>query len=150
MQQKTLGSCTANRALIDGILNIVNLSLKNCLGHRGTPRFSSTTGILAHLLLLSGAVIEILVIISRERLLFCCKKRKKTKYTEDGQLVICEHCQFTESTSPPPVSYNEKMIWTYPAGSTVIRCHPLGASRGWLLPSVGCRSPRSPDVSRGF
>lgn len=51
VQQKTLGSCTANHALIDGILNIcvVNLNLKNRLLPRGTC-FSSTAITLVHFL----------------------------------------------------------------------------------------------------
>lgn len=135
MQRKTLGSCTANHALIDGILNIVNLSLKNCLVHRGTPHFSSTAGILAHLPLLSGAVIEILVIISRERLLFCCKKRKKTKYTEVGQFVICElkpplpwcqqetsfRHQLAQSQNFPVENFSVKLWQTFRLGTALPR-----------------------------
>lgn len=94
MQQKTLGSCTANHALIDGILNIVDLSLKNCLVRRGTPHFSSTAGTLAHLLLLSSDSNRNISNNFKGEAAFLLQE-KKTKRTEDGQFLICEHFQFT-------------------------------------------------------
>lgn len=39
------------------------------------------------------------------------------------------------------VSCNEKVIETYPSGSTFTRHHLLGVSRGWLLPLEWCGAP---------
>lgn len=106
VQQKTLGSCTANHALIDGILNIyiINLNIKNSLLHT-CIHFFSTAIILVQLLLLSGAVMETLI-ISRPS----CYKKIKLNILKMINLSFASI--FSSLQQPSYVSFNERMMRT--------------------------------------